>query len=137
MMPSMRYLAVLLLPGVLCESAQGAQLPVATQYALHCSGCHGLSGHGLASNGIPDLSEAWRYAGTEAGRRYLISVPGVAASRLNDDDAAAMLNWVIERFCSEDRAAGFTHFTAAEVGSARGNIASDAPRRRLQLLGAD
>jgi hypothetical protein len=133
----MRYLVVLplLLPIVVCESARGGQMPVATQYALHCSGCHGLAGHGLASNGIPDLSEAWRYAGSAAGRNYLVAVPGVAASRLNDEDAAAMLNWVISQFCSGNLASGFTHFTAAEVASERRNIASDAPRRRLQLLG--
>jgi hypothetical protein len=87
----MRHLALLLLTSIVFNTAHCAQMPVATQYVLHCSGCHGLEGHGLASNGIPDLSEAWRYANTSAGRKYLISVPGVAASRLNNHDAAAML----------------------------------------------
>jgi mono/diheme cytochrome c family protein len=131
----MRHLALLLLTSIVFNTAHCAQMPVATQYVLHCSGCHGLEGHGLASNGIPDLSEAWRYANTSAGRKYLISVPGVAASRLNNHDAAAMLNWVITSFCNETLPPGFIHFTAAEVASGRKNIASDAPRRRLQLLG--
>jgi len=134
-MPPLRQSAVLLLlAGMVLKSAHGAQMPVARQYALHCSGCHGLAGHGLASNGIPDLSEAWLYAGTAAGRQYLISVPGVAASRLNDEETASMLNWVMTRFCGDHLAAGFTHFTAGEVASGRRHIASDAPRRRLQLL---
>ncbi len=110
-------------------------MPVSTQYALHCSGCHGLDGHGLAANGIPDLSEAWRYADRADGRKYLVSVPGVAASRLNDADAAAVLNWVLTEFCGKDLATGFMPFTAAEVASGRVDIASDAPLQRLRLLG--
>ncbi len=130
----MRRLAILLLlPGMVLKSACCAALPVAAQYVLQCSGCHGLAGHGLASQGIPDLGEAWRFAATAAGRKYLISVPGVAASRLNDRDVAAMLNWVISTFCGNELPNGFTYFSAAEVALGRGDVASDAPRRRLQL----
>jgi hypothetical protein len=116
-------------------SARVARLPVATDYVLQCSGCHGLQGHGLASNGIPDLREAWRYASSATGRRYLVSVPGVATSRLSDAEAAALLNWVLTKFCSDALSAGFKQFTAVDIAAGRRAIATDAPRQRLQLLG--
>ncbi len=111
-------------------SARVARLPVATDYVLQCSGCHGL-----ASNGIPDLREAWRYASSATGRRYLVSVPGVATSRLSDAEAAALLNWVLTKFCSDALSAGFKQFTAVDIAAGRRAIATDAPRQRLQLLG--
>jgi hypothetical protein len=44
-------LALMLVSGLASEAARCAQMPSAVQYALHCSGCHGLQGHGLAANG--------------------------------------------------------------------------------------
>jgi hypothetical protein len=135
---NMRVFAAWLLP-LLCfmtlNSAHCAQISVVAQYALHCSGCHGLQGHGLASSGIPDLRQAGRYAGTEAGRRYLLAVPGISASGLKDEDLAILLNWVLERFCSDQPAGEVKKFTASEVAAGRANFATDAPRQRLQLPG--
>lgn len=100
-------------------------------YALHCSGCHHIDGHGVPEKGVPDLHEAWSYADTPAGRRYLVQVPGIAASRLSDAEAARMLNYVLARF--SDGRTGFAAFTAEEVAAARPAMATDAPAVRVAL----
>jgi mono/diheme cytochrome c family protein len=118
-------------------AGQAAVAAPSTQilFDLHCSGCHGLAGHGVPERGIPDLAEAGRYATTPAGRRYLTEVPGIAISRLNNDDAAKILNWALTRFSRPALPANFVPFTAADVAAGRANPATDAPARRATLLG--
>ncbi len=127
-------LALMLVSGLASEAARCAQMPSAVQYALHCSGCHGLQATASQRTAIADLNEAWRYAATAAGRNYLISVPGVATSGLSDDGAAARLNRVISIFGQDEAVASFTRFTAVEVAAGRRHIASDALHQRLRLM---
>jgi mono/diheme cytochrome c family protein len=103
-------------------------------YTLHCSGCHGAAGAGVPEKGIPNLADAGRYADTPAGRAYLAQVPGISQSRLDDETAARMLNYVLRRFSSGDLPADFRPYTAAEMGVLRATKASDAARRRQAIL---
>jgi mono/diheme cytochrome c family protein len=103
------------------------------EYLLHCSGCHGVSGHGLPSNGIPDLHDAGRWLGLTAGREYLVQVPGISATGLDDELAARMLNYALRTYSADQLSASFQPFTAEEVHRLRTNVATDADRRRQNL----
>jgi len=75
-----------------------ADMPMLTVYTLNCSGCHGAEGLGVPEVGIPNLNEAGRFVRTELGRAYLIQVPGLSQSRLDDATAARLLNWILRKF---------------------------------------
>jgi mono/diheme cytochrome c family protein len=105
-----------------------------TLYTLHCSGCHGVGGAGVPEAGIPNLNDAGRYVGTPLGREYLIEVPGLSQSRLDDATAARLLNWVLRQFSADRLPADFKPYTAAEVARFRANKVSDPKARREAIL---
>jgi mono/diheme cytochrome c family protein len=113
--------------------AEAAPSLLAT-YTLHCSGCHGALGAGVPEKGIPNLADAGLYAGTPEGRTYLAQVPGISQSRLDDETAASMLNYVLRRFSPANLPADFHPYTAAEMAVLRATKASDAVRRRQAIL---
>ncbi len=109
-------------------------MPLATLYTLHCSGCHGAAGHGVASAGIPDLAYSGSYLAVPQGRAYLVQVPGISQSRLDNATAAAMLNYVLARFSASGLPRGFTPYTPAEIANLRATVASDAETQRAAIL---
>jgi hypothetical protein len=84
-----------------------ADMPMLTVYTVNCSGCHGAEGLGVPEVGIPDLNEAGRLVRTELGREYLIQVPGLSQSRLDDATAARLLNWILRKFSANRLPADF------------------------------
>jgi hypothetical protein len=119
---------------LLLAPAAHAKMPLATVYTLHCSGCHGTSGHGVPSAGIPDLSYAAAYLAVPQGRAYLIQVPGISQSRLDDATAAAMLNYVLARFSAADMPQDFAPYSGSEIHRLRTDAASDAETQRRDIL---
>ena len=111
-----------------------AEIPLPMLYTLNCSGCHGADGRGVPEAGIPDLNDAGRYLRTELGRRYLIQVPGLSQSRLDDATAARILNWILHRFSADHLPADFAPYTTGEVARFRSDKASDAKTRRDAIL---
>ena len=111
-----------------------AEMSLPALYTLNCSGCHGQQGHCVPEAGIPDLNDAGRYVRTAPGRRYLVQVPGLSQSRLDDATAARILNWILLRFSADQLPADFTPYTAAEVTRFRSDKASDAKTRRDAIL---
>jgi mono/diheme cytochrome c family protein len=111
-----------------------AEMPLQTLYTLNCSGCHGAKGQGVPEAGIPNLNDAGRYVRTELGRKYLIQVPGLSQSRLDDATAARLLNWVLHEFSANRLPADFTPYTTEEVTHFRSEKASDAKTRRDAIL---
>jgi hypothetical protein len=69
---------------------------------------------------------------TPEGRSYLLRVPGAANSALTDEQLAAVLNWLAQRY-PPPGAAATTPITAAEVASARRTPLADvlATRRAV------
>src|SRR4051812_12392593 len=67
-------------------------------YMLHCQGCHGPQGRGVASGAPAFPQQIARFVNLAGGREYLTRVPGVAQSELNDARLAAVLNWVLYEF---------------------------------------
>jgi hypothetical protein len=82
----------------------------------------------------PNLNDAGRYVRTELGREYLIEVPGLSQSRLDDATAARLLNWVLRQFSAERLPADFKPYTSAEVSRFRADKVSDPKARREAIL---
>jgi len=121
----------------LCLMAgNAAAQPMQTLYTLHCSGCHGAQGHGVPEAGIPDLHDSGSYVAIPAGRAYLVQVPGLSQSRLDNALAARLLNYILTRFSADRLPPGFTPYTEAEVAALRADKASDAEVRRAAILSA-
>jgi hypothetical protein len=119
---------------VILATGTRAEMPLQTLYTLNCSGCHHADGRGVPEAGIPDLNDAGSYVRTERGRRYLIQVPGLSQSRLDDATAARLLNWVLHEFSASRLPADFTPYTTEEVARFRSDKASDAKTRRDAIL---
>jgi hypothetical protein len=111
-----------------------AEQSLQTLYTLNCSGCHGAGGQGVPEAGIPNLNEAGRYVRTRLGREYLIEVPGLSQSRLDDATAARLLNWVLRQFSAASLPADFKSYSTAEVTRFRADKVSDPKARRDAIL---
>ena len=111
-----------------------AEQSLQTLDTLNCSGCHGAEGRGVPDAGIPNLNEAGGYVRTPLGREYLIEVPGLSQSRLDDATAARLLNWVLRKFSAERLPPDFKPYSAAEVTRFRADKVSDPKARRDAIL---
>lgn len=107
-----------------------------TSYALHCSGCHTMSGEGAPAAGIPTfLGSVGLIAGADIGRTYMMHVPGVVSAGLSDEGIAEVMNYVLDAW-----GGGAPPFTADEVKQRRAVPVEDvvALRREVAtLLGKD
>jgi len=103
-------------------------------YTLNCSGCHGAAGLGVPEAGIPNLDEVGRYVSTKLGREYLIEVPGLSQSRLDDATVARLLNWVLRQFSARRLPEDFKPYSASEVARFRADKVSDPRTRREAIL---
>src|SRR5262245_14933277 len=100
-------------------SLAGAANGPALDYTLNCEGCHRADGTGTPGS-VPALrGSVARVLAAPGGREYLSRVPGVAQAPLDDAALAAVLNWMLDRFDRAHVPAGFTPYTADEVGRLR------------------
>ena len=103
-------------------------------YTLNCWGCHRANGEGVAGT-APPLINAADFLRVGGGREYLIRVPGVSQSMLDDADTAVVMNWVLETFSKGRMPADFQPFTAGEIHHARAEPhLFDITEIRTQLL---
>nr|WP_319249353.1 hypothetical protein [uncultured Celeribacter sp.] len=104
-----------------------------TNYILKCVGCHGVDGHGFSEVGIPDfVNLIGTFAGDEAGRAYLANVPNVVGSGLNEDDVAAVLNFIIARWAGSSLPENYRPFDGAEVAQLHAlNVGNIVDYRRV------
>ena len=121
-------LAVLLLSGVV-DAAGDAQ----ARYLLHCRGCHLANGTGVPPD-VPTLvDEIGRLVATPVGREYVVRVPGVSQSALDDEDLAVVLNWILETFNADTLPADFRSYSAGEITEAREKVLADPLKYRRSL----
>jgi mono/diheme cytochrome c family protein len=107
----------------------------AVDYALNCQGCHRDDGSGTPGS-VPALAgSVGRFTAIAGGREFLVRVPGVAQSPLDDAALAEVLNWMLARFGAPDVARDFAPYTAAEVGNLRRQPLTNVDRVRAALLG--
>ncbi|MBB3861303.1 mono/diheme cytochrome c family protein [Novosphingobium hassiacum] len=115
-----------------------AKTRVEVDYALHCQGCHLPDGRGIAGK-VPDLrASLGRFLEVPGGRAYIMQVPGVATSRLDNDGTARLLNWLVVEM-GAPASCKPAPFTAAEVGALRANwlrTARPVRERLMQQIGA-
>jgi len=100
-------------------------------YLLHCSGCHHADGAGVPGV-VPPLSGLAPFLATPAGRAYLVRVPGVAQSSLDDERLAALLNWVMREMSG---VAPTRSYDAREVHALRAEPLRDPRAQRAIVLG--
>jgi hypothetical protein len=114
-------------------------------------GCHTPDGRGEPGH-VPSVRNTLiPLAGTPAGRRFLVQVPGSAQSTLSDAELAEVLNWMVENLSAQPERSGgnpekrlrrdagqpaerqVAPFTAAEVARYRYKplVAVAAERQRL------
>lgn len=102
-------------------------------YQLFCSGCHSPVGGG--ANGVPQIKGfIGNFLNSDAGREYLIRVPGSANSTLNDNQLAEVLNWIIHEFAGDSQPQQFTPYTAAEVARLRREPLFEVIEYRKKLI---
>ena len=124
-----------LLLAALLATADFAVADAHTDYLLYCLGCHLANGTGVPPD-VPTLvNELGRLLVTPAGREYLVRVPGVSQTPMNDVRLAAVLNWVMTEFNSDTLPADFRPYTAPEVGEARARVLIDPLVARAAILG--
>ena len=127
-------LAALALAAVLPRTASAAS--PAFDYALHCQGCHLEDGRATAGS-VPALAgSVGRLLRVPGGREYLVRVPGVAQSALDDVALAALLNWMLHRFSAEELPPDFAPYTAEEVARGRRRPLTDVDGARRALMEA-
>jgi hypothetical protein len=113
--------------------ASGLDLP-RQDFILNCQGCHLADGSG-APGKVPNLNGfLGNFLHVPGGREFMIQVPGVAHSVLDDVRVAAVMNWVLENFSKAQIPADHKPFTAEEVGRLRANSLLDVNGRRAELL---
>lgn len=98
-------------------------------YLLHCSGCHGVDGHGVPGT-TPDLHELAPLLARDGGRAYLSSVPGVAQASLSDLELARLLNWLLLEFSGVSPT---PPYAADEVAAFRADPIRDTVAARARL----
>ena len=96
-----------------------AHASAAQDYMLYCMGCHGSRAEGVPGK-VPPLAHVLRlYMRTPAGRNYVLRVPGAANSVLSDAQLAAVLNWLVLSFDSDELSSTVPLFSPSEVTGAR------------------
>jgi mono/diheme cytochrome c family protein len=102
-------------------------------YLLHCMGCHGEDGRGLAGK-VPSFpDDLGRLLTSPGGREFIQRVPGVTQSALTSERLAAVLNWIVQRFVSAEVREQVVPFTAAEVDRLRSQPLMEVARERPGL----
>jgi mono/diheme cytochrome c family protein len=106
----------------------------ATDFSLHCQGCHTPSGTGVAG-AVPALQNAMgRFLQVPEGREFLVRVPGVAFAPLDDQRLAELLNWALSAFSAAQIPADFRPYDAAEVAELRRRPLLDVEVARQQVM---
>lgn len=119
-------------PGAPLEQLTGPRI----DFALRCRGCHGFAGEGTLGH-VPRLDGfVGLFTQVPGGRDYLMRVPGVARSRLDDARLAGVLNWVLATYGAGQVGPAFAPYSAAEVSQARRRVLLDRRSIREQLLAA-
>lgn len=87
-------------------------------YSRNCQGCHGHTGVSVSE--VPDLKDRVGYfVHTPEGRRFLVQVPGVALSMLDDRKLADLLNWTLQTYSAAQLPVDFQPYSEQEVAALR------------------
>lgn len=118
---------------VMLAAATASAEPPDKLYMLNCWGCHRPQGEGIPGT-APPLRDAADFLRVPGGREYLVEVPGVAQSSLDNAQVAAVMNWIIESFSADRLAAGFQPYTGDEIAKTRAVRLMDIKGARAKLV---
>ena len=113
--------------------AARAQQSPSNLYLLNCWGCHGSRGEGIKGT-APPLIALGDFLKAKGGRSYIIQVPGVSQSALNDAQVAAVMNWVLASMSKGHMPDGFSPYAADEVHRYRATRLDDLFKTRKEII---
>jgi mono/diheme cytochrome c family protein len=104
-------------------------------YMQHCMGCHLPDGSGAPNKGIPSMRDMLgRFLAVPGGRAFIVQVPGVMNSALQDQDIAGLMNWLLPQVSLNTLPTGTAPYTGAEIAALRANRPVDIPAARQLLV---
>ena len=118
---------------LLALSTTSRAQPASNLYLLNCWGCHGSHGEGIHGT-APPLIGLGDFLKARGGRAYIIQVPGVSLSALDDADIATVMNWVLENMSKGHLPSQFVPYTAEEVHRYRAIRLAELSKTRKGLL---
>jgi hypothetical protein len=99
-------------------------------------GCHLADGSGAAGK-VPSVRDSIAaLSQSNAGRRYLVQVPGSSQSPLSDLELAQVLSWMVRNLSAQPVPSDFRDFTAAEIARYRRSPLVNVRETRARLLAA-
>lgn len=105
-----------------------------TDYLLYCRGCHLANGAGVPPEVPTLINEVGKLITIPGGREYIVRVPGVAQTDMDDAQLAAVLNWVVTEFNAATVPEDFVPYSAEYISTVRKKVLDDPLRRRAQIL---
>lgn len=111
----------------------------AVNYQLQCAGCHQASGQGSPANDTPRMRGfVGNFLKVAGGREFLVRVPGISQSALNNAQLADMLNWLLTRdgMAGDSLPQRVRPYTAEEVSAIRSVSILNLPDTRSGLIKA-
>ena len=109
---------------------------VRSLYIVHCAGCHGRDGTGSTLGNVPDMRRLGDFLRVPGGREFVVSVPGVMGSGMNDAQVAEVTNWVLATIARESVPEGHRPYETADVARARAVPLVDVAAARGRLVTA-
>jgi mono/diheme cytochrome c family protein len=103
-------------------------------YVLHCAGCHRVDGAGAPEKYVPDLRQLGSFLRVDGGRLFVVQVPGVMGSGLDDRQVAEVMNWLLGTMARASLPEATAPYTADEVGRARSQPLIDVAAARARLV---
>jgi hypothetical protein len=95
-------------------------------YAFRCMGCHTAQGVSPELGRIPPLKDVVGHlVRTDSARLYFANVPGIVNAGFNDDDTAALLNWVVRTYGGSSIPSEWKRFDGAEIRALRAKAPPD------------
>jgi hypothetical protein len=129
-MALIRATFLLLLSPLLLADERRAEV----NYMLHCQGCHLPDAAGFEGRVPPMKNFVGYFLNSDEGRQFVVRVPGVAQSALNDDELAELMNWLLASFSAEQLPDPFVPFTADEVRGLRVDPEPDPVATRARII---
>jgi cytochrome c553 len=128
-------LSLAFLIGIGLPSAHAQSLSPKNNFILKCVGCHGPDGTGSEKGGIPDFNGfVGAFSYLPEGRLYLMHVPGVVGSGLNDQEIADVMNYLMHEWGGESMDSGYQPFTEHEVQTLRAKPLKDVVDYRRTVV---
>ncbi|HEF4762899.1 TPA: cytochrome C [Pseudomonas putida] len=116
-----------------------ANYSVGVNYQLQCAGCHLGDGTGSAANDTPRMKDfVGNFLKVPGGREFLVRVPGMSQSALNNAQLADLLNWLMREdgMAGKSRPADYQPYSAEEVAALRAKTMLNLPGTRAELIKA-